>query len=91
MFEQICQQRESMNLGMGGAAAQADDDDVWITKEIQFAKPNEAASSKESDDMFGMFKKDSHLPGTTRSGSSSSSGSSTDDDDNDAFKMTPNK
>lgn len=46
MFEQICQQRESMNLGMGGApASQNDDDDVWITKEIQFAnKPTNDAS-----------------------------------------------
>lgn len=37
MFEQICQQRESMNFD-GANAPQVDDDDVWITKEIKFAK-----------------------------------------------------
>lgn len=55
MFEQICQQRESMNFD-GANAPQADDDDVWITKEIKFAKSSTTEIGAGDSSSFEYFK-----------------------------------
>lgn len=79
-----------MNFISGAANAQIEEDGMWITKEIKFSKSDEP-EDPNGENMFGMFKKETHLTSHRVEQESSSSNSSSDEDDNNSIGMKPNK